>query len=196
MNIGAMDAFSLGVAASAKNSVKLETANAVTAGVSGFASIGRGMETGSFVVQATRVEAKTGAVAIVDAQGVSVVTSTSVSIVTGTGYTGTVDATYLVKVDTVNASSGMVTGIAYSTDGGITYKKLTLDMTAANGNLGTSAATVLIDGIKIQFDAGTQYKAGQEWTFKATAATVNFQLRESANGTTAGTLIGNQVLAS
>lgn len=196
MNIGAMDAFSLGVAASANNTTALA---ANTAGVSSIAAAGRGLEAGGSAsvyavnVVSTAAAVTTGATAINNKGDADL----SVDLTTK-GFTGVADTDYTVVVEKMNSTTGKVTDILYSKDGGLTYNKASVDVDDK----------VYIDGIELDFSAisstGDEANVEDRWTFSVTAAKAEMQLYYKGDGQgnanvgtiTDGYLVGTTAIAN
>lgn len=166
LTIGAMDAFSLGVATSKAQlgalmpgSTGLATGNFTSEG------LGRGLSAQTYTIAVDHNDAVTTEVS----DGVSGGTAIS-----GT-YTGDRDATLRVQVNTVD-SGGNVTAASYSLDG-VTWIEATVD---------TNKFTY--EGVTITFTADAGNTAGQTAEYTLTAANDSIQLKSEA-----GVAIGNAV---
>jgi len=183
VSINAMDAQSLGVAghvttaASVASTAHLNVTNVTT----GFAASVAGAR---YTVTATSVQAAiTTATTKLITQSKSYAGSFTVSSVTQ--YTGTTDATYMVKIAGTNTTGSSVTSASYSKDNGVSWTTVTGSFTTAS---------VAVDGIKFNFagiagsGASSQYTVGDEFTFGVSAAKSTLQLKD-----TAGVNIGSSV---
>lgn len=181
MNIGAMDAFTLGVAASAKSTTAITAGTDATTGITSIANTGRGIEVATgYTIKVNSTEASVKLGAAVTNQG-----SSAMGVTNGASYTGTMDTDYIIKVDTL-LSAATVTGIMYSTDGGVTFTKASLD----------ENQKVKIDGVELDFSSSVTgytatYTADDQWTYSAVASKAEMQLYDSSTN-----LIGNTAIAN
>lgn len=135
-SIGAMDAYSLGVAGSQV------VAGAFTAGgtgITGTSNLGSGLTAQTYSVTTTAAAATTSPLAG---------TATHNGALTGT-FTGDANVSLQVRIDTVAA--GAVTAFSYSVDGGGNWSTIN----AATGAIGTT-------GVTWTADAATTYVAGDQ----------------------------------
>jgi flagellin len=102
--------------------------------------------------------------------------------VSGSSYTGTTNATYVIRVSAVSgtsASGATATQIQYSTDN--------TNWTTASLN---SSGVVAIDGMNLHVakstGSGSSYAVGDTFAFNATAAKATFQLETSSGSTIGG----------
>ncbi|WP_394870788.1 flagellin N-terminal helical domain-containing protein [Clostridium butyricum] len=171
MSIGAMDAQTLGVAANAKSANNLGGA---TVGVNNVSNASRGIDASTgykIVVDATAATAGT-----VNVDSVTDATNTSkLAITNGSNYTGTSDATYTVKIASVDTTGtgNKATSIQYSKDGGNSWTTVTDDMSSG----------VTIDGMTFTMAASAtgEYTAGDQYSFEATAGKATIQLEDSSS---------------
>lgn len=166
LSVGAMDAYSLGVAGTASSVKGLTTGS----GVQGLTNLSRGFATATSSGYKI-VETKTSASATAATKNAGSGTATGVTLTSGANYTGTTNATYEVKISAVNSggAGNTATQIQYSTDG--------TNWTTASLN---SSGKATIDGMTLAVAASTSgksYAVGDGFTFTATAATANFQLQ-------------------
>lgn len=173
LSVNAMDAQSLGVAGSQKSANSMVPG---TSGISNVSNVSRNLAaaTGDKVV----VTATAAAAGTVNTDAVTDTTNTSLLAVSnGTLYTGTADATYTVKVASVSgaATGNTVTSIQYSKDGGNSWTTVTAAMSSG----------AAIDGMTFTMVASAvgKYSVGDQYSFKATAASATLQLQDqnSAN---------------
>lgn len=168
MSINAMDAQSLGVAGAQKSASTFATGG----GVSNVANVSRGYTAATSArVVVTATAASAGAV---NADLRTNVANTATLAVVATGYTGTADATYTVKVTSVDAAATLnaVTGIQYSTDGGNSWTAMTAAM-SAGATVDGMTFTIAIASV-----GGANWAVGDTLSFAATAAKATLQLKD------------------
>jgi flagellin len=167
LTVNAMDAFTLGVATSAVT----PSLGVNAAQLTGTSAAGSGLTSANYSVVVTATGASNTA-AVKGTAGASA----SAGAVTGT-YNGSADASYVIKVATVDGSNA-VTGINVSTDGGATF----------GGTVGVAGngAAVIGNGLSFALSANTTSTGavGETYTFTATAAKADITLKDGAAGTT------------
>lgn len=172
--VSAMDAYSLGVAGSTV------TSSGFAAGLTGITSVsnaGRGLATGTgYTIETDNTVASLSAAIAKDAGGGDCVAGDA-TITAVTAFTGTASTAYLVKVATTDGAD--VTEVAYSTDGGSTWKYAagagSFDI--GNGlefNLATNAAG---------YDTDTQF------SFTVAPETTTFKLYDTDGTTQIGSTV-------
>jgi len=174
MSIGAMDAFSLGVADSAKSANTL-VANA--SGLSNVSDVSRGFSAGTgFRIVVDKTAATNSAVAV-ESRSDSDNTQT-LAITNATSFTGTADTNYIVKVASVDSTAtnatNAVTSVQYSKDNGVSWTTVTAAMgggTTIDGMTFTIANTVT--------NTAAQHTVGDQYSFTATAAKAVLTLEDS-----------------
>jgi flagellin len=169
VTVGAMDAFSLNVAANAAAT----SLGAGLAAVTGASNAGSGLSAATYNVNVDYTAASTNSV--VDPHGAATVGGT---------YTGSADASVRVEVLTVSdgsdgATAGDVMSARWSTDGGSTWTTINANMTDAAANLAGTGMN-----IQIANDAGNV--VGDAITFNAVAAKADVKLQTAALGTDIG----------
>ena len=167
-SVNAMDAYSLGVSGDSKTANTFVTGGAKIDGVQ---NAGRGLAVGDYTITTVKVASAAGTVSE-DVQADTANTGTLV-IGAATAFTGDVNANFTVqisKVDTAATTTNSATEIKYSTDGGSSWK-----------NVALAAGVATIDGMT--FTLGTagasavgKFTVGDQYSFKATAATGTLQL--------------------
>lgn len=172
-SINAMDAYSLGVAGDSKSANTFVTGSGKVVGVQ---NAGRGLDDGDYTITVSKTASNAGTVSndsIADAANTS-----ALAITNGTAFTGDTDASYTVKVSTVSGTGtgNNVNEISYSKDNGASWTKVSLD----------ASHQATIDGMTFTLaTAGVgKYTVGDQYSFKATAATGTLQL--STGGTNIG----------
>jgi flagellin len=171
LSINAMDAKSLGVAGS-EVSTSVTSAELAKTGISSVDTTSAGGVNGKHV--AVKYDA---ASVTVTAGGLTSMADDS------SAYTGSTDKTFTLKAATV--SSGTVTDLQYSTDGGKNWKSAT----AGSGTAG--ASWVLEDGVKVNGIATTGIAQGSTGTITATAEKLTMSLDNDGAGTGR---VGNEVV--
>lgn len=165
--IGAMDAYSLGVATS---QAQLGTFTAAGTGLStaNFSSegLGRGLSAQTYTIAVTHAASATAEVS----DGV-----TGTTAITGT-YTGDRNETIRARVDAVDGS-GAVTAASYSLDGGVTWTGATV-----------AAGAFSYKGTTITFTTNAGNTAGQTAEYTLTAANDSIQLKD-AGGASIGSAV-------
>ncbi|WP_338433318.1 flagellin [Clostridium tyrobutyricum] len=170
-SVNAMDAFTLGVADNAKS------ANAFAAGdakIDGVQNAGRGLDAGNYTITVSKTDSSAGTVST-DVNG-DLTNTKGLVISSYDKFTGDVDANYIVQVSKVSedAADNTATEIKYSTDGGNSYKTAAL-----------SSGVATIDGMIFTLGdagaptSGAKFTVGDQYSFKATAATGTLQLSNS-----------------
>jgi len=181
LSVGAMDAYSLGVTGSSLSVQNL----AGSSGIQGLANLSRGFASGTssggFIVAVTKTGANASGNPTVTKQTGTGTASGTITVSGSSGFTGTTNATFVIRVSAVSGSSASgasATQIQYSTDN--------TNWTTASLN---SAGVAKIDGMNINVAAstgsGSSYSVGDTFSFNATAAKATFQL-ENSSGTTIG----------
>ncbi len=182
VSVSAMDAQSLGVAGS------IITAASVSAGNTGLnvSTVSRSFSSTAATVKVSivsRTAATFGSAAITQTyKNVGSTATLHVGAGTGasgaSGYSGTADASYQIKVASVDATGKNVQSVSYSTDNGTSW-------TTVNG---TFTAGVAIDGMNIKFAAST-VAVGDTFGFSVKAAQTTLQMKDKS-----GTNIGSSVV--
>ncbi|MDU4800951.1 MAG: flagellin [Clostridium butyricum] len=165
LQIGAMDAFSLGVAQSQVVSGAFTTG---TTGITGTSEIGRGLTAQTYKIETTETAANVGALTG---------TATHNGALTGT-YTGDNNIAVNIRIDTV--TGGAVSAFSYSTDGGTNY-------TSVASNTGAIGTT----GLTWTADSSTTYVSGDQTkviTSNVTAASYTAQLKDGTGATVGGAI--------
>ena len=192
-SLGAFDAVSLGVAGQQPISAVMGTTTAPSGAISGLSLFGASSTTnpyGSYGLTGTNYNIAltaasgpevngTAASSATASPSASTAVSTEGSIAAGgIVYTGATSQSLMVQVTT--SSTGTLSGVSYSTNGGTSYQAATTD---ASGNyvLGTTGATV----VKADITANTTDSAVDTYTLNLTPASATFQL-ESSNGASIG----------
>jgi flagellin len=181
--VGAMDAFSLGVAGQSNTQ---GTTSGGSFGISTVTRVGNGLTSQTYKLQTTRVDATTaaagssGAGTTGAAGTVGTIGAASGVNGNGSGYTGALDAQLRIKITGVviaSGGSGSPTSISVSFDGGRTYGA---SVTYASGmNIGKG----------LTWEAGSgSYATGNIISATFTAAKATVQLQDAS-----GVSIGNAV---
>lgn len=161
--VGAMDAFSLGIA----GKTVTPTIGANVAVLSAVSSAGEGLANPTYSVIVTKTAASNGAVS----KGVDTGANGSDATVAGT-YTGVDTASYVVRAS--NVVAGVVTAISVSTDGGATF----------GGNIAVTdnTATSIGNGLTFSITANTTgtNDVNDTWTMTATASSATARLGDAA----------------
>jgi flagellin len=158
LSINAMDAQSLGVAASSI-STSLSPAN----GISGISQVSSDLDAGAKVT-VSNIVAATHSVTQGDIAGT--VTST------GSAFTGDTGKTIHYKIETMNADNQNVDAIRLSTDGGATFTGATISLNAGSFDLG--------EGVSIQIGASATNDNTQKGSITVTPKTVDLTLANTA----------------
>jgi flagellin len=166
VSVSAMDAQTLGVAGNVITAASVAT---TTTGLN-ISNLSRSLTGGSTytvtITSNTAATFSTGITQTVKNAG----SAASLAITSASGYSGSVDATYTVKVASTNTGGTGVNSIAYSKDNGTSW-------TTVNGDF---SAGVKIDGISMTFASAT-VAAGDTFQFGVVAAQTTLQLTDSAN---------------
>ncbi|PPK45259.1 flagellin [Clostridium algidicarnis] len=179
LSVNAMDAQSLGVADSTKSTDTFVNTNTKLATVG---NAGRGLDKGTAYKVVTTVNAAAAGAVSTDSEAAT--NGGALAVTTDTAYTGTSNATYLVKVGSVDsaADNNTATSIQYSKDNGTSWTTVTAD----------ASAGITVDGMKFTMakGVGNQWSVGDQYHFTATAANATIQLQDtsSANIGTATTV--------
>ncbi len=180
INIGPMDAKSLGVAA---NLVVYGLEGALT-GISSVNNPSADL-TGYKVATLAKVDATVSAATKSDGSiGDLIVTDP-------TAYDGAIDKNITIRIDNVDGT-GKVTAASVSYDGGQNYSAITgLDSSGAN-------ATVVVDGLELTLTTKAENVKDATWTLNATAEYKNVQLQDSTDAAVGGVtkVYNNQTSAS
>lgn len=170
-SVNAMDAYSLGVSGDAKTANTFLTG---TAKVDGVQNAGRGLVAGDYTITATKTASSAGTVS--KDVNADVANLTSLVITNDNLFTGDKDTNYTVQVSKVSADAdAKATEIKYSTDGGSSWK-----------NVALSAGVATIDGMTFTLGtagaptASSDFTVGDQYSFKATAATGSLQLSNTS----------------
>ena len=176
LDIAAMDAKSLGVSGDMET-YGLASNNTKVASVTNVKS---DVVAGDKIVVVAGATASTSAAAPIKSVAANGALS---SQGTPGAYDGAADATITIRIDGVGtAATGDVNAVSYSTDGGVSYKSVTVTDSGTDANF-----TVMGLNLKIA-DAANQNIAGGTYTFNVTAASMKLQLQD-----TSGNAIGKQV---
>lgn len=173
LSVGAMDAFSLGVAGIASSVQNIAPSGT---GITGLTNLSRGFTSASnssgFRIEVTKTAANASGLS--KANGSGTTTGSGIALSSVTAYTGTKNATYQVRISAVSGTGtgNRATQIQYSTDN---TNWTTANLTSASGR-----ATIDGIGIKISGTSST-YAVGDTFTFNATAAKATFQLNSGTN---------------
>jgi flagellin len=169
VSVSAMDAKTLGVAG---NIIVAATVAAGTTGLN-ISNVSRSLTNATtYTISVTAVSAATYSRGITQTYTNSGSATGQFAIAAITGYTGTVDANYLVKVASVASDNTTVNSITYSTDNGTSW-------TTVNGDF-SSGAGVTIDGMKITV-GGATIQAGDTYSFGVKAAYSTIQLKDGGS---------------
>lgn len=176
LSIGAMDAFSLGVAGTTTAVSGGTWGGATVHKITGVESPGRGLEAGTdYTVVATKTAA-TASVAPTRSGGTGTETTNVLTITAATGFTGTTTTAYTVKVGSVSADAdgNNVTSFLVSKDGGSTWSNV-----AATNALGSSTAT--IDGVNVSIadaDGARRFAVGDTYSYTMEPASATLKLQK------------------
>ncbi|MCA0984672.1 flagellin [Halobacillus yeomjeoni] len=175
MQIGSMDAYSLGVAG---QTVNADSFSGGTSGISGITELGRGFATGTgYNIDVSKTDAAySTALQDQSVTGTKNVASSDVAINPATNYTGTTDKTFQVKVTAESGNN--VSTIEYSTDGGSNWNSVSgvKGATDTSFNLGDGLSLTINDGT-----AAGDYVVNDTYTFAVTAAYADLQLQDSGS---------------
>jgi len=182
LSIGAMDAYSLGVTGNSSSVQNLKPSS----GVQGITNLSRGFAasstSGGYKIVVTKTIANSGTVTVSKQTGTGKASGAQLKVV-GSGFTGTTNATYVIRVSAVSGTSTTPTGVSATQ---IQYSTDNTNWTTASLN---SSGSVKIDGMNLNVahatSSGNSYAVGDTFTFNATAAKATFQL-ETSGGTTIG----------
>ena len=163
LSISAMDATALGVSGNLNTDALLTSASGAT-------SIGNASKNldGYNVTTVAAVAATNTASSPSNALG-------GAGVITG-AYTGARDASFTVKIDTVD-TAGAVTAASISRDGGATYQSIAV-----------AAGAVTVDGLTLTMATDTNNATSDTYAFSATAAYKNLQLTD-ASATAVGSAV-------
>lgn len=179
VSVSAMDAQTLGVAGN------IVTAASVTAGTTGLniSNVSRSLENGKTYNATITASSNASYSRNITQTYKNTGSTTAITITDVTGYSGTVDANYLVKVASVATTGTAVSSISYSTDNGTSWTTVNGDFTAG----------VKIDGMQVQFSAGTSAsaaaKVGDTFSFGVKAAYTTLQLTAGTSATNVGSSV-------
>ena len=169
LSIGAMDAKSLGVSDSIKATDTFVNTNTALSTVS---NAGRGLDAGTGYKVVTTVTAAAAGAVSTDSEAAT--NAGALAITGGTNYTGTSDATYLVKVGSVDATAdnNTVTSLQYSKDNGTSWTTVSAD----------ASAGITIDGMTFTMAkaVGNEWSVGDQYHFTATAASATIKLQDTS----------------
>jgi flagellin len=176
LSVGAMDAKSLGVAGD-MNIYGLDGTNTK---ISSVTNVGDDVVAGDKIVVTDGATATTNIASVVKSEAANGELASQTT--TGT-YTGSSDATIIVKIDGVtDDATGDVNAVSYSTDGGQSFKSVSITD-------GTGTSDFEIEGLNLTIaDAANQNKAGTTYTFNVIAGSKKLQLQDSD-----GNAIGKEV---
>jgi len=189
LSVGAMDAYSLGVAG---KSTAVQNLSGGGSGIKGLTNLSRGFASGTSsggfkIITSITLANTSGAPKVTKQAGSGTASGGNLTVSGSSGYTGTTNATYTIRVSAVSGdvtSGASATQVQYSTDG--------TNWTTASLN---ASGMVKIDGMNIiaakTTGSGSSYAVGDTFTFNATAAKATFQLEN-----TSGTTIGGPVTAA
>ena len=158
LSIGAMDATALGVAGDLYN-------DSLTTSATGASSIGNASKN----LDGYKVATGTTEAATNDATASKSNSNGGAGDITGT-YDGARDASFTVKIDTVDGGTGAVTAASISRDGGTTYETIAVD-----------AGKVTVDGLTLTIAADTENAIGDTYSFSATAEYKQVFLTDSSD---------------
>jgi flagellin len=181
LQVGAMDAFSLGVAGSTVTSANFDdgTAGAGDSGINSVSNVGRGFSTGTGYNIDVTVTSATYSSALVDngTTGTQDVASGAVTINGATNYTGTEALNYKVKANGLTGND--LSSVLVSTNGGSSWSTVNgVDGGAGTWtyDLGNGLTLSATDGVGVG-----AYVIGDEYDFSVTPKTATLQLQDGSS---------------